>query len=49
MKVLGTADFARTYDAAIVAAIGIAQKEVIRRGVQYVCFPFMLANSERKD
>jgi hypothetical protein len=46
MQALGTADFAKTYDSAIVAAVGIAQKEVVRRGVQYVCFPFMSENSE---
>jgi hypothetical protein len=37
MSLVGTAEFATTYDAAIVAAVGIAQKEVVRHGVQYVC------------
>ncbi|KAF2673902.1 MFS general substrate transporter [Microthyrium microscopicum] len=43
MKVLGTPAFATMYNAAVVAAVGTAQKEVIRRGVQlvaYVSIPF---------
>lgn len=35
MALVGKPDFGTTYDAAVVAAVGIAQKEVIRRGVQY--------------
>jgi hypothetical protein len=34
MSLVGTANFTTTYDAGIVAAVGIAEKEVIRRGVQ---------------
>ncbi|KAF2436319.1 MFS general substrate transporter [Tothia fuscella] len=43
LALLGKPDFATTYNSAIVAAVTIAQKEVIRRGVQlvaYVSIPF---------